>query len=692
MSLKLKISLLAFGLLGVIATLFAVAIYESMTSTQKLKRVEVIIPFVSELNVSVRTLQVERGRTVGLISSEGAADRRKAVDEQRALVDNALTALSVVITDSEIASRLPSIAEQVAALSLLSQRVAEHRIRVDSGNVTIKKNIDFYAGEIEKVIELLYSMVALTPDAELAMEFTSFTFLVQAMEHGGLERALGAALFNQAATGEINPATYKSYNYRRAREKTAIENFLAQALPNEREKYLNTVVGPTVDKVEAKRKVLTQIRANSDGQGVVGSEWFALATERLGLIYEVSEYVIGDADKHFRELIAEKEQQELFIGAAAAIIIIGSALIVVLTLRSFGRDVQVVLSALYDLRRGKTEVTKPKVKPGGEIAKILSDIDQVAGYVSATAETADAIAGGDLTAEVTPVSEHDRLSMAFQIMAVSLNQVIDGAREAAEKVSKESQDLDSAAGVIASVSQKQSGAAQTASAAVVEITANLTLTAENAEETDKLAQQAAQEARESASSVLQASQAMNSIAEKIMIIQEIARQTDLLALNAAVEAARAGEHGLGFAVVASEVRKLAERSQIAAEEISSLSSSTLEVSTDAAERIERLSPMIQRTAELVADISTATKEQSVGAEQINSSVRQLSQLIQENEASAKEVSTRVTRLSSQAREHLENLEFFELSQSVIRELSQKEGYEEIVSQMSMGHDLDLKAA
>jgi len=166
--------------------------------------------------------------------------------------------------------------------------------------------------------------------------------------------------------------------------------------------------------------------------------------------------------------------------------------------------------------------------------------------------------------------------------------------------------------------------------------------------------------------VVQAVSAMKNIAEKISIVEEIARQTNLLALNAAIEAARAGEHGKGFAVVAAEVRKLAERSGTAAAEISQLSSSTVSVADQAGQMLVKLVPDIQRTAELVQEISAASNEQNAGAEQINKALQQLDQVIQQNASASEEMASTSEELSSQAEQLQSSISFFHLGATAAR--------------------------
>jgi methyl-accepting chemotaxis protein len=163
--------------------------------------------------------------------------------------------------------------------------------------------------------------------------------------------------------------------------------------------------------------------------------------------------------------------------------------------------------------------------------------------------------------------------------------------------------------------------------------------------------------------VSEAVNAMKDIARKISIVEEIARQTNLLALNAAIEAARAGEHGKGFAVVAAEVRKLAERSQVAAAEISRLSISSVEVAERAGAMLSKLVPDIQKTAELVQEISAASKEQAFGADQINGAIQQLNQVVQQNAGTTEEIASTAEELSSQAA-HLQNtVAFFKIEET-----------------------------
>ncbi|HEV7436546.1 MAG TPA: methyl-accepting chemotaxis protein [Pseudorhizobium sp.] len=270
------------------------------------------------------------------------------------------------------------------------------------------------------------------------------------------------------------------------------------------------------------------------------------------------------------------------------------------------------------------------------------------------------VAEGDLTrfADITSRDEIGDMLGYVNTMIERLRGVVGDALAASDNVSSGSQELSSSSETLSQGATEQASAAEEASASMEQMAANIKQNADNAAQTEKIARQSSRDAETSGQAVNRAVGAMRTIAEKISIVQEIARQTDLLALNAAVEAARAGEHGKGFAVVASEVRKLAERSQAAAAEISTLSGETVQVATEAGEMLNRLVPDIQKTAELVAEISAACREQDIGASQINEAIQQLDKVTQQNAGASEEMSSTSEELASQAEELQASIAFF----------------------------------
>jgi methyl-accepting chemotaxis protein len=276
----------------------------------------------------------------------------------------------------------------------------------------------------------------------------------------------------------------------------------------------------------------------------------------------------------------------------------------------------------------------------------------------ATSRIADQIADGDLTVQPKPLSERDTLGLALERMVNKLRGIVTDALTASERVSSGSQELSATAEQVSEGATEQAAAAEEASASMEQMTANIKQNADNAAQTEKISRQSAKDAEASGQAVNRAVSAMQTIAEKITIVQEIARQTDLLALNAAVEAARAGEHGRGFAVVASEVRKLAERSQIAAMEIGTVSSETVKVAREADAMLNSLVPNIRRTSELVSEITAACREQDIGATQINEAIQQLDKVTQLNASTSEQMTATAEDLSSQAEELQSAISYF----------------------------------
>lgn len=272
------------------------------------------------------------------------------------------------------------------------------------------------------------------------------------------------------------------------------------------------------------------------------------------------------------------------------------------------------------------------------------------------------IASGHLDAvlEVNQNDEIGQLAADLTGMGHKLRSVVGDVHQSVERVTSGSHELSSTAETLSQGATEQAANVEEVSASMEQMAANIGQNADNAAETERIALRSADNAKQGGEAVTRTVEAMRDIADKISIIEDIARQTNLLALNAAIEAARAGEHGKGFAVVAAEVRKLAERSGMAAAEISELSVSSVAVAESAGEMLTEMLPDIQRTAELIQDISAASSEQKQGASQVNNAVIQLDHVIQQIASAAEEMSATSSELAGQSSQLQTAISFFKL--------------------------------
>ncbi|QTA85303.1 methyl-accepting chemotaxis protein [Desulfonema magnum] len=284
---------------------------------------------------------------------------------------------------------------------------------------------------------------------------------------------------------------------------------------------------------------------------------------------------------------------------------------------------------------------------------------RIAGPISKVVSIANAIAEGNLTQdiEVHGKDEIGQLSGAMKNMVSNLKDTLTNVKKTVDNVKSMTDNVKSSADKFASVTRQisqgtseQAASAEEVSSSTEEMVSNIRQNANNAMQTEKIALKSAEDAREGGKAVLETVKAMREITEKIAIIEEIAARTDLLALNAAIEAARAGEQGRGFAVVASEVRKLAEQSKKAAGEIGELSGFSVKIAEKAGDMLSKIVPDIQRTSELVQEISSACNEQSLGAGQISESIQYLDQGIQQNVQASEELAETAESLAANAQE------------------------------------------
>ncbi len=270
------------------------------------------------------------------------------------------------------------------------------------------------------------------------------------------------------------------------------------------------------------------------------------------------------------------------------------------------------------------------------------------------------LAEGDLTTRITTEykGDYDVFKQAVNKLSEQFQDTVSEIKSAANQIAGASDQISSTAQSLSNGATEMASNLEETTSAVEEMTGSINQNAQNARTTDDLATKASEMAEESGKAVSQTVEAMKEIAAKIGIVGDIAYQTNLLALNAAIEAARAGEHGKGFAVVAAEVRKLAVRSQSAAQEIRTITASSVQVSEKAGDLLKSMVPQIKKTADLIQEIASASAEQDSGIGQINGAMTQLDQVTQQNAAGSEELASASEEMSAQAQQLIQMMEFF----------------------------------
>ncbi|MBF0418249.1 MAG: HAMP domain-containing protein, partial [Magnetococcales bacterium] len=380
-----------------------------------------------------------------------------------------------------------------------------------------------------------------------------------------------------------------------------------------------------------------------------------------------------------QELVADERSARLQLTSGVLLaLVLGVTLAIWITRAVMGpltRMTRVLqeVAEQYDFNKKVDVNSKDEV---GQASQAVNQLLQTLNdSVRAILEVTSGLAEGDLRRQVRIElrGSLDQLKQNINVMVTRLSEVVRETLDAAHSVADGSLSMRAAAEQVSQGASEQAASIEETSSSMEEMSSNIQQNSDNAQQTGSMAVQASQNAQKSGQAVKQTVSAMKEIAGKIEIIQEIAEQTNLLALNAAIEAARAGDHGKGFAVVAAEVRKLAERSQVAAAEINGLSSSSVQVAEEAGKMLENLVPIIQKTSDLVQEISAASQEQNAGSGQINQALQQLDQVIQQNASAAEELSSMADSLSQSSESLNRAMSFFSVDAEERRVISSERG-------------------
>lgn len=578
----------------------------------------------AKISAVVHEMQIERGRSVGHASLGFSNDSRTKVTAQRLLVDERIETLNSYISEADASVQHADVQKAISVLQKDFVKLNAIRGKVDDKSARTPDIVGTYTKLIDDMIVVLGHMVQHSKTEVTTSRLMPFVALVRAKEHGGLERALGAALLNQAASGEPKLNTFKTYWARRSGERLALQEFSDVSTDEYHAWFDEMVQGNAVAEVDRIRGVLAEILTTGDPQGIAGSTYFGIATERLNMFKALEDRIAADFEGSAVDAYENQVLQAWILATLGTVALVATLYLGYSALKGFSAGFRKIEDDIEKLSRGDLSDGAP-YGSAADITQLRKRLSGLRQSMKLIATAGLQVGQGDLTAEITPMSDVDEMGIALEDMRKDLNQIISDANDMVLTVAFGS-------GQMKELSVEMSGGTQTQAAATEELSATITLisegirqTSEDTQNIETISREAAADAVRSGEVVGSAISAMSTINEQIMIVQELARQTDLLALNAAVEAARAGEHGKGFAVVASEVRKLAERSQQAAEEISSLSLETSTLSADAGQLIDTLVPKIQTTADLVVNIASQMRHQSESVGEIELAISDLSE-------------------------------------------------------------------
>lgn len=591
-------------------------VVERQSALRELDRLHAMTKLAQRAGDWVHQIQLERGMTAGFLGSEGASFGQK-LKQQRPNVDEAAAAFREQRDMLEEGVLSPSAQQALAQLSQQWERTVGIRREVDNLNIATGEVLRHYTGINSQLMSFVGTLAQFTREGDITRQLAAYYNLLEAKDLAGIERAM---LSNAFGADGMSTERVQRFLQLIGQERAFLTGFRAFSTPAVEQQLERALSGPEIERL-LERRELAISQFDTGGYNVDPEEWFEWQTVKIGRLKALEDDIAATIIATTSAL-RDDVRQALWRYIIMSILTSGVAVIAaVLMVRTTTRPLK---RALESIKTRGNDLTRRLDVPGTDELSKLYDA-----FNDASADTERLVADVKRNA---------------QSVEVASGEIAQGNQNLAQRTEQQSASL-----------------VQTASS-MEEITATVRQSADNAHEAQHMTRDVAKEAQSAVDLAASAQEAVQQIHQSndqvttiITAIDNIAFQTNLLALNASVEAARAGEHGRGFAVVASEVRKLASRSAEEANQIRKLIDNNVAkinegeaLVNSTSETLGTISQRVQKVANLVDEMASATTEQSSGIEEINRAMTQLEEVTQQNAALVEEVAAASRSLDDQA--------------------------------------------